>query len=92
MSLQTKHTQLDSELTLWESSESPIKIHALTIALTKEVHKVKDCRLTFQVTPTQYQLIDKQALFNLSVSDCDDLIYFMYSFDLIKVCFTALLT
>ena len=65
MTIQTKHTQLDSELTLWESSESPIKIHALTIALTKEVHKVKDCRLTFEVTPTQYQLIDKQALFNL---------------------------
>ena len=65
MTTQTKHTQLDSELTLWESSESPIKIHALTIALTKEVHKVKDCRLTFQVTPEQYQLIDKQALFNL---------------------------
>ena len=65
MSLQTKHTQLDSELILWESSESPIKINALTIALTKEVHKVKDCRLTFQVTPEQYQLIDKQALFNL---------------------------
>ena len=65
MTIQTKHTQLDSELTLWESSESPIKIHALTIALTKEVHKVKDCRLTFQVTPEQYQIIDKQALFNL---------------------------
>jgi hypothetical protein len=65
MSVQTKNTQLDSELTLWESSEFLIKIHALTIALTKEVHKVKDCRLTFQVTPEQYQLIDKQALFNL---------------------------
>ncbi|MEM6403299.1 MAG: YbjN domain-containing protein, partial [Cyanobacteria bacterium P01_D01_bin.116] len=65
MTTQTKQTQLNSELTLWESPESPIKIHALTIALTKEVHKVKDCRLTFQVTPEQYQLIDKQALFNL---------------------------
>ena len=65
MNVQTKHTKLDSELTLWESSESPIKINALTIVLTKEVHKVKDCRLTFQVTPEQYQLIDKQALFNL---------------------------
>jgi len=65
MSLQTKHSQLNSELTLWESPESSIKIHALTISLSKEVHKVKDCRLTFQVTPEQYQLIDKQALFNL---------------------------
>jgi len=65
MTTQTKHTQLNSELTLWESPESPIKIHALTIALTKEVQKIKDCRLTFQVTPEQYQLIEKQALFNL---------------------------
>ncbi|MEH2064495.1 MAG: YbjN domain-containing protein [Nostoc sp.] len=65
MELKTKSFQLNTELTLSESSESPLTIRAVTLALTKDVHKVIECRLTFQVSPELYQRIDTEALFNL---------------------------
>ncbi|MBD2535906.1 YbjN domain-containing protein [Nostoc flagelliforme FACHB-838] len=65
MRIKTKHFHLNSELTLSESSESPLTICAVTLALTKEVHKITECRLTFQVSLELYQRIDSEALFNL---------------------------
>ena len=56
---------MNSELTLWESSELPLTISGITLALTKEVHKITECRLTFHVRPEVYQRIESEALFNL---------------------------
>ncbi|MEH2366554.1 YbjN domain-containing protein [Nostoc sp.] len=65
MNTKTKNSSVDSELTLSESSESPLTIRAVTLALTKDVHKIIECRLTFQVSLELYQRIDSEALFNL---------------------------
>jgi hypothetical protein len=65
MSIQTKYSHLNSEITLWESSESPLTIHGLNLTLTAQNDKINECRLTFQVSPELYQRIDTQALFNL---------------------------
>ncbi|MBN4002721.1 YbjN domain-containing protein [Nostoc sp. LPT] len=65
MKTKTKNYHLNTELTLLESSESPLTIRAVTLALTKEVHKIIECLLTFQVSPELYQRIDSEALFNL---------------------------
>jgi len=65
MSIQTKYSHLDSELILCESSELPLTIRAVTLALTKEVNKITECRLTFQVSLELYQRIESEALFNL---------------------------
>ncbi|MBD2504560.1 type III secretion system chaperone family protein [Anabaena azotica] len=65
MSIQTKYSDLNTELTLCESSESPLTIRAVTLALSKQVHKITECRLSFQVSPELYQRIDTEALFNL---------------------------
>jgi hypothetical protein len=65
MSIQTKYSHLNSELTLWESSELPLTISGITLALTKEVNKITECRLTFHVSPEVYQRIESEALFNL---------------------------
>ena len=62
---QTKNSSLASELTLCESLESPLTIRAVTLVLTKEVYKINECRLTFQVSRELYQRIDSEALFNL---------------------------
>lgn len=61
----TENHQLKSELTLHDSSQSPLKIPILTLNLTKQDDKIIECRLTFQVAPKLYQRIDKEALFNL---------------------------
>jgi len=65
MSIQSKYSHLNSEITLWESSESPITIHGLNLTLTTQNDKISECRLAFQVSPELYQRIDTQALFNL---------------------------
>lgn len=50
---------------LHNDSESPITIRSVTLALTKQGHKISECRLTFQVSPELYHRIDTEALFNL---------------------------
>ncbi len=65
MSTESKYPHLNSELTLWESSESPIAIHGVNLALTTQDDKINECRLTFQISPELYQRIDTEALFNL---------------------------
>ena len=53
------------ELTLTNSSNSPQKIHATSLSLTKQNNKITECHLTFSVTHQLYQRIDIEALFNL---------------------------
>jgi len=65
MKTKTNNYQLNTELTLCEASESPLTIRNVTLALTKEVHTITECRLTFQVSPELYQRIESEALFNL---------------------------
>jgi hypothetical protein len=65
MSDQTEYCHLDSELTLNYSSESPLSVRAVSLALTKQNDTVIECHLTFQVSPELYQRIDTEALFNL---------------------------
>jgi hypothetical protein len=65
MNTKTKNSSVDSELTLSESSELPLTIRAVTLTLTKDVHKIIECRITFQISPELYQRIESEALFNL---------------------------
>ncbi|MHC5598380.1 MAG: type III secretion system chaperone family protein [Nostoc sp.] len=61
----TETHQLDTELTLHDSSQSPLTIRAIALTLTKQDNELIACRLTFEVTPQLYQRIDTAALFNL---------------------------
>ena len=61
----TTENQLKTELTLHDSSQSPLKIPVLTLNLTKKDEEIIECRLTFSVSPKLYKQIDKEALFNL---------------------------
>ncbi|MDM9583743.1 YbjN domain-containing protein [Nostoc sp. GT001] len=61
----TETYQLNTELTLHDSSQTPLTVHAITLSLTKQDNELIECRLTFQVNPQLYQRIDTAALFNL---------------------------
>jgi hypothetical protein len=61
----TENYQLDSELTLLDSSQTPLTVRAVTFTLSKQDTELIACRLTFEVTPQRYQRIDTEALFNL---------------------------
>ncbi|MDJ0717845.1 MAG: YbjN domain-containing protein [Prochloraceae cyanobacterium] len=65
MLVQTENHTLNSELTLHDSSRSPLNLPILTLNLSKQDDKIIECCLTFQVDPKLYQHIDKEALFNL---------------------------
>ncbi|MFP4101713.1 YbjN domain-containing protein [Coleofasciculus sp.] len=65
MTTKTENHQLNSELTLHDRTPSPLPIHAVTLALTKQDDELIECRLTFHVNPQLYQRIDTEALFNL---------------------------
>jgi hypothetical protein len=65
MTTHTETHQLDTELTLRDSSQSPLSVYAITLTLTKQEDTLIESRLTFQVTPELYQRIDTEALFNL---------------------------
>jgi len=65
MNIKTENSQLDSDLTLHDRTPSPLPIHAVTLALSKQDDELIECRLTFQVNPELYQRIDTEALFNL---------------------------
>ena len=65
MNANTETYQLDTELTLRDSSQSPLSVHAVTLTLTKQDDTLIESRLTFQVSPELYQRIDTEALFNL---------------------------
>jgi hypothetical protein len=65
MNATTENHQLNSELTLRDSSQSTLTVHAIALSLTKQDDELIECRLTFQVNPELYQRIDTEALFNL---------------------------
>jgi hypothetical protein len=65
MTTHTETHQLDTDLTLRDSSHSPLSVHVVTLTLTKQEDTFIKSRFTFQVTPELYQRIDNEALFNL---------------------------
>ena len=65
MKAKTEHYHLNSELTLRDSSQSPLAVRVVSLSLTKQEDQLIECRLTFSVNPELYQRIDTQSLFNL---------------------------
>ncbi|MCC5653737.1 YbjN domain-containing protein [Nostoc sp. XA013] len=65
MSTGAKNFQLDTELTLSDTSISPLTVRTLNVSLIKQNRKISECRLTFQVNLELYQRIQAEALFNL---------------------------
>ncbi|BAZ16702.1 hypothetical protein NIES4071_85800 [Calothrix sp. NIES-4071] len=61
----TENSQLDNELSLYDDSQFPLTVRALTLSLTKQDDQLIECRLTFCVNPQLYKRIDNCALFNL---------------------------
>lgn len=65
MIAKTENYQLNSELTLHDSTQIPLTLPTSTLTLTQENEQIIDCRLTFHVNIEIYQRIDTNALFNL---------------------------
>ena len=65
MTTHTETHQLDTQLSLRDSSQSPLSVHAVSLTLTKQDDTLRESRLTFEVTPELYQRIDTELLFNL---------------------------
>jgi hypothetical protein len=65
MSSNTENFPVEKELTLNNSSNSPLKIHTTFLSLTKQNKQITECHLTFCITHQLYQRIDTEALFNL---------------------------
>jgi len=65
MTTKIENHQLECELTLRDSFQSPLLIHDVTLALIKQDDELIECRLIFHVNPQLYQRIDTEALFNL---------------------------
>ncbi|MDZ8085221.1 MAG: YbjN domain-containing protein [Nostoc sp. DedQUE12b] len=65
MTAKTENHQINTELTLHDSSQSPLTVRAIALTLTTQDNELIECRLTFQVNPQLYQRIDTAALFNL---------------------------
>lgn len=65
MSTQVNNVQLDTELTLSDTSILPLTVRTLNVSLIKQNRKISECRLTFQVNLKIYQRIETEALLNL---------------------------
>jgi hypothetical protein len=65
MTTHTENHQLDSELTLRDSSDSPLTVRTVSLSLTKQESQLIECRLTLSINPSLYHHIDTNALFNL---------------------------
>ncbi|MEB3149190.1 MAG: YbjN domain-containing protein, partial [Sphaerospermopsis sp.] len=65
MAVTTENQPINSELTLHNSSQTPLILQAIALSLTTQNNNLIECRLTFQLTPQLYQSIEKEALFNL---------------------------
>jgi hypothetical protein len=65
MTTHTQTHQLNNELTLHDTAQTPLTINAITLTLTTQNDTLIESRLTFQVTPELYQHIHTAALFNL---------------------------
>ncbi|MBW4599436.1 MAG: YbjN domain-containing protein [Calothrix sp. FI2-JRJ7] len=67
MNTLTKNVQLDTKLTLSDTSVSPLTVRALNVTLIKQNRKISECRLTLQVSLELYQHIEAEALLNLKL-------------------------
>jgi hypothetical protein len=67
MNTKIENHQINSELTLYDSSNAPLTVHAVNVAITKKDNEIIGCSLTFQVRLELYQRIDTNALFNLNL-------------------------
>ncbi|AFZ24527.1 protein of unknown function (DUF1790) [Cylindrospermum stagnale PCC 7417] len=65
MTTYTQNHQLNTELTLQDSEQSPLTVQAKTLTLTTQNDILIESRLTFHVNPELYQRIHTQGLFNL---------------------------
>ncbi|MBD2136530.1 YbjN domain-containing protein [Anabaena sp. FACHB-1237] len=65
MNTTTEHYQLDSKLTLHNSSQKRLTVCTISLNFIKQEEQIIECRLTFPVNRELYQRIDKDALFNL---------------------------
>jgi len=61
----TETHQINIDLTLHDSFQSPLTVRAIALSLTKQDDQLIECRLTLIVNPELYQRIDTDALFNL---------------------------
>ncbi len=64
MVLQTDTSSLDSDLTFYDASTSPVTLCKPNLSLIREDNDIIGCRLCCQVSFEQYQKIDTNALFN----------------------------
>ncbi|NET59729.1 MAG: YbjN domain-containing protein [Symploca sp. SIO2E6] len=55
----------EQELTLNDSSNSPLTIRTTSLSLVKQDNQIIECRLSFCVTLELYHYIDREKLFNL---------------------------
>jgi len=65
MEVKTEHLGLNGELTLRDSSDSPVGVGVVSLSLTKQENQLIECRLTLSINPELYHHIDTNALFNL---------------------------
>ena len=65
MEAKTEHLGLNGELTLRDSSDSPVAVPVVSVSLTKQENQLIECRLAFSINPSLYHHIDTNALFNL---------------------------
>ena len=65
MEVKTEHLGLNGELTLRDSSDSPVAVRVVSLSLTKQENQLIECRLTLSINPELYHHIDTNALFNL---------------------------
>jgi len=60
-----EHLGLNGELTLRDSSDSPVAVRVVSLSLTKQENQLIECRFTLSINPELYHHIDTNALFNL---------------------------
>ena len=65
MNQDTYHINFENKIRLFTDSKVGLLIWMRTLKLTQEKGVIKNCYLTFQVSPETYQNIDRNSLFNL---------------------------
>jgi len=66
MDIEIENNQINSDLILYDSSNSPVGVYAKNLILTKKNSEILQALLTFQVNLEQYQQININTLFNLN--------------------------
>ncbi|MBD2356006.1 YbjN domain-containing protein [Tolypothrix sp. FACHB-123] len=65
MVTKTENYIINKLFKLYDSSQSPLTVRAVTLTFTRKDNELIACCLTFEVTLELYQRIDTEALFNL---------------------------